>query len=150
MNEIPLRAHHLLCILTYRGYGYGDEFVKNFDAIVTRINAGTPIQVVRGPDAICAPLCQAKTRHDFHCDEMSSYARDDHAAATLRPILGDGIIDGREPVILDTAKVAFLRQEYAAERIRAACAGCQWHAFCTEIAQTGFADTKLQPIAPPV
>ena len=28
---LALRAHHLLCMLTYAGRGYSPDFVRNFD-----------------------------------------------------------------------------------------------------------------------
>ena len=145
LTPIYLRPHHLLCILTYRGYGYGDEFVTNFNALVAQINAGAAMLVRRGPDAICAPLCQAKIRNDFHCDELSTYARDDQAAQTLLPLLGDDMISGRVSFTLDHPKAAFLRQEFKSGRIRQACQGCQWFAFCSEIADQDFSGTLLLP-----
>lgn len=54
---LALRAHHLLCMLTYAGRGYSPDFVRNFDHITARLAAGAPITLVHGPDAICAPLC---------------------------------------------------------------------------------------------
>ena len=34
---IYLRAHHILCILQFRGYGYSDEFIKNMQNIMNRL-----------------------------------------------------------------------------------------------------------------
>jgi len=59
---VRLRAHHLLCILTFAGKGYSPAFVANMAGVVARIGAGEPIEVVAGPDDICAPLEGAATR----------------------------------------------------------------------------------------
>ena len=53
---IHLRPHHLLCLLTYVGKGYGDAFIRNYDRIAQRLSMGEAIMVVDGPDDICAPL----------------------------------------------------------------------------------------------
>jgi hypothetical protein len=60
MNELAyplkIRAHHLLCILGFRGLGYGEEFVSNMEKVVgeLRSDPSLPITLVVGCDAICA------------------------------------------------------------------------------------------------
>jgi uncharacterized protein len=143
--SLYLRPHHLLCILTYRGYGYGEEFVANFSAVVAQISAGAEFFIRRGPDAICAPLCNAQPRTDFHCDELRVYERDDAASAALMPYFGDAVLQGRKPTRLAADLVQKLRADFKTGAIRQACTGCQWHAFCTEIAEQDFSRTHLAP-----
>ena len=52
-----LRAHHLICILGFRGLGYSKEYVANMSNIVGQLRScpETLIQVVSKPDDICAP-----------------------------------------------------------------------------------------------
>ena len=57
---VALRAHHLLCMLTYVGKGYSAEFAHNFDGLASRLAAGEEVLLVEGPDAICAPLCESE------------------------------------------------------------------------------------------
>ncbi len=39
---VRLRAHHLLCLLTYVGKGYSEAFVRRADALAARLSAGEP------------------------------------------------------------------------------------------------------------
>jgi hypothetical protein len=60
---LELRAHHLLCLLGFRGLGYDEKFVANMAAVSEGL-AGAPPRLVRtiaGPDVICAacPHCTA-------------------------------------------------------------------------------------------
>ena len=60
---IRLRAHHLLCLLTYVGKGYSPAFTANYDAIAERLSRGEDILLVSGPDDICAPLLDEPEPH---------------------------------------------------------------------------------------
>ena len=70
---VPMRAHHLLCMLSYSGEGYSPAFVHGFNGIVQRLGAGEPMELVTGPDAICAPLCNDACAH---CHNASVTQRD--------------------------------------------------------------------------
>ena len=75
------RAHHLLCMLTFAGDGYTPEFVANFAAIVARIGAGEAVELVDGPDDVCAPL---DGPDDIHCDDPSVAPARPRCAARAR------------------------------------------------------------------
>ena len=79
---VPMRAHHLLCMLSYSGEGYSPAFVHGFNGIVQRLGAGEPMELVTGPDAICAPLCNDACAH---CHNASVKQRDRLAADALAP-----------------------------------------------------------------
>ncbi|WP_082848531.1 DUF1284 domain-containing protein [Clostridium ljungdahlii] len=53
---LTLRAHHLLCIQGYRGYGYSKNFTKNMNNIVCSLKMDTSIQVkiITKTDIICS------------------------------------------------------------------------------------------------
>lgn len=52
-----LRAHHLICILGFRGLGYSPDYVANMSQIVAQLRSSpqTLIEVVSKPDDLCAP-----------------------------------------------------------------------------------------------
>ena len=52
-----LRAHHLICLLGFRGLGYSPEFLQDMTRIVFKLLSypETMIEVVYGPDDICTP-----------------------------------------------------------------------------------------------
>ncbi len=137
---IRLRSHHLLCMLTYRGEGYSEAFIANFDAIVARIAQGETIELVDGPDDICACLLAEKS--DAHCLEQSVSLRDAQALAQIEKE-GLGFPCGKS-FTLTVTQLAKLREAFAQNRIRTACAGCEWHGLCTEIAENRFENVRLK------
>lgn len=142
---VRLRPHHLLCLLTYAGKGYSAAFTAGFDALVDRLSQGAPVQVVDGPDDVCAPLCGDATAH---CHGDSVRQRDRRAAADLGALLQRPLGTGAV-LSLDAALLATWRQAFAQGRTRAACAGCEWQPLCTSIADQGFAAVRLQRVRPP-
>ncbi|TJU92322.1 MAG: DUF1284 domain-containing protein, partial [Mesorhizobium sp.] len=60
---VRLRAHHLLCLLTYVGKGYSPAFTANYDKVVKRLGEGEAVLIVSGPDAICAPMLDEREPH---------------------------------------------------------------------------------------
>ncbi len=52
---IPLRAHHLLCLLGFQGIGYTADFIKNFQKVKRLIeqHPDLEIEVVDTCDVIC-------------------------------------------------------------------------------------------------
>ena len=116
---VALRAHHLLCMLTYVGKGYSAEFAHNFDGLASRLAAGEEVFLVEGPDAVCAPLCESE-------------------GACVRP-LGAG-----SRLRLDVDLLTRLRTAYASGDIRGACAGCDWADLCARIASAGYEGVRLR------
>jgi uncharacterized protein len=52
---IPLRAHHLLCLLGFQGIGYTAEFIKNFQKVKRMLEQHSDmlIEVVDTCDVVC-------------------------------------------------------------------------------------------------
>lgn len=135
-----LRPHHLLCMLTFAGKGYTAPFVSNFEEVVRRISTGREtIEIVEGPDAVCAPLLAAS---DCHCNSASVAGRDRDAAEALSHLLRRPI-QAKMQVLLDRGTLDTLREAFAAGTIRKACTGCQWAPLCDQIAQNRFTGTQL-------
>ncbi len=133
-----MRAHHLLCMLTFAGEGYTPDFIANFAAIVARIGAGEAVELVDGPDDICAPLAATT---DTHCDDPAVRRRDREALRALA--LAEPPLSVERPLLLDAATIAVLRAQFAAGTIRPACGGCEWFALCSKIAAAGYAAATL-------
>ena len=137
---IDLRAHHLLCVLTYVGKGYNADFVANFNRIVLQLSSGQPVRIIAGPDAICAPLC---CQDDAHCLGDSAAQRDAQAAHDLAPLVGHALHAGAA-LVLDASLLQRLRAAFAKGSIRSACQGCQWHALCSQVAHSNYQGVLLQ------
>jgi len=148
-SNVKLRGHHLLCMLGFVGKGYTPAFIENFDAIISRLNAGAEIAVVEGPDDICAALhntnghvCESGT----HCLKDRATQRDRVALAAVSSVLNISLKAG-SILRLNGTQFASLRRSFADGVLREACKGCEWHETCTTIADTGFKDVKLMPRA---
>ncbi|WP_458793016.1 DUF1284 domain-containing protein [Yoonia sp. MH D7] len=134
---VRLRAHHLLCILTYIGKGYSPVFTDNMTVIAGRISAGEIIEIVDGPDEICAPrLAEANA----HCSDDSVYNRDLQAAKDVGKILQVPVHTGAE-LSLDKGSLRLLRSAFSQNQVRSACNDCQWGELCTHISLNGYEGT---------
>ncbi|WP_295046342.1 DUF1284 domain-containing protein [uncultured Paracoccus sp.] len=136
---IRLRAHHLLCLLTWSGKGYSPAFTAGFTAIAARIAGGEAVVLTEGPDDVCAPMLDDP---DCHCRGDSVARRDAQAARDLSALLDHRVAPGRR-LVLNAATLDRMRRAFAQRRIRSACAGCGWADLCGEIAADGFAATVL-------
>ncbi len=136
---VRLRAHHLLCVLTYVGKGYSPAFVANLDRIAARLAAGEPVQMVAGPDDVCAPV---RDDPSHHCNDPAIRRRDRLASLAVGRLLHQPVTPGRT-LSLTPERLRLLRAAFVANHIRAACAGCAWARLCTEVAAHGFHATRL-------
>ena len=137
---VRLRPHHLLCVLTYVGRGYSTGFTANMTAVAERLGAGETVEIVAGPDDICAPLLADP---DPHCHRTSVMERDRAAARDLHDLLGLDVRPGAH-LVLDDDVIGRLRAAFASHHIRSACAGCEWVDLCGSIAASGFDGAVLQ------
>lgn len=136
---VRLRPHHLLCLLTYVGRGYSAAFTANYDVIARRLSGGEGIEMVAGPDDICAPL---PGETEPHCWRDSVSERDRKATLDLEQLLGQPLAAGAA-VMLTEERLRAMRVAFAGGRTRAACAGCEWHDLCSAIAGGGYREVKV-------
>jgi uncharacterized protein len=126
-------------MLTFAGKGYSPDFISNFERITDLIAGGEQmIEIVMGPDDICAPLLGDP---ECHCRNASVAQRDRLAAESLTDLLHQRVQQGAT-FCLDLETLSRLRQAFAAGTIRKACQGCQWSPFCDVIAEGGFRETR--------
>lgn len=136
---IRLRPHHVLCLLTYAGKGYSPGFTANYDVIAVRLSQGEEIEIVEGPDDVCAPLL---AENDPHCWRESVVERDMQAAKDIGRL---GIaIDKGGRTRLDADVLRRMRAAFGRGLTRTACAGCEWSDLCSAIATNGFEGTRVQ------
>ena len=136
---VRLRPHHLLCVLTYVGKGYSPAFTANLTAIAERLAAGEAIEIVEGPDDVCAPLLDDP---DPHCRRRRVSDRDRAAAGEIGGLLARPIAAGTR-MTLGERRVRQLRAAFSEGRIRRACGGCEWQDLCGAVAAGGFAEVTL-------
>ncbi|KIC45337.1 2Fe-2S ferredoxin [Ruegeria sp. ANG-S4] len=134
---VRLRAHHLLCILTYVGKGYSPAFTNNMTAIAGRISAGESIVIVEGPDDICAPLL---AEDNAHCRDEHVHNRDLQAAKDVNRVLQVQTHAGAK-IKLDKGSLLRLRTTFTQNQLRPACIGCKWGDLCTSISLNDYKGT---------
>lgn len=138
---VRLRAHHLLCMLTYVGKGYSPAFVENYEVIASRLSAGEEIELVAGPDDICGPLTADP---GAHCHGTSVIERDRAAADAVARLIGSPLPTGAR-ITPTSALLARLRKTFAAGEIRTACSGCEWSGLCDSVADGGYLGVRIAP-----
>lgn len=137
ISIFELRAHHLLCALTFRSKGYGPDFVQEFEEIVQQLIAGQYVKLTRHADSLCR-----SGQNCGLCATEESAKRDELALAAINQALD---IDG-EPIAfsLSTERLDTLRRAFADETVRRACHGCAWFTLCSSIATDNFRRAQLQ------
>lgn len=138
--SVRLRAHHLLCMLTYVGKGYSPAFTANYDRVAGRLLRGEVIELVEGPDEICAPLLAEEDAP--HCHKDSVKIRDNQARQGLARLLHRDLSPG-ETIRLDAGQLARLRAAFADSSVRNACVGCSWQELCDKVSGGGFQGAAL-------
>jgi hypothetical protein len=109
------------------------------DAIAERLNAGETVEIVEGPDDICAGWAHDPANH---CDAARAAARDASALAAFSQMLGSPIAPGVR--IPEAGRlIASARPMFASGELRAGCAQCPWIETCDGIAAEGFAGARL-------
>ena len=132
---VRLRPHHLLCMLTFIGKGYTAAFTENYIRIAARLSAGEDIEVVEGPDDVCAPML---SEPGMHClNEESVPHRDLKASEAVEALLGISARPGAS-IQLSADRLLRMRAAFAEGSIRDACQRCEWSPLCTSIAGSDF------------
>ncbi|WP_037084216.1 DUF1284 domain-containing protein [Neorhizobium vignae] len=142
---VRLRPHHLLCMLTFVGEGYSPAFVANYRRLAGRLSAGEPIEIVSGPDDICAPLLSDE---DAHCFGASVAGRDAAALADIARLFGRELEIG-SVIASDPALFEELRRAFSAGVTRRACTGCEWSSLCDRTAGEDYAGALVMAFSPP-
>ncbi len=137
---VKLRAHHLLCVLTYIGRGYSPAFTANYDRVIARLVAGEDILIAKGPDDVCQPLLATT---EPHCLRDSVIERDTKAMHDVADLLGRPLQVG-DTINLDAMTVGKFRDAFARSQTRRACIGCEWFELCSAISKSGYQDTRLK------
>lgn len=117
---LTFRPHHFLCTLGFKGLGYTDDFVTNYQEICTQLmregGDNTLIEVTETTDDICTacpqkqgPLCQQQNK-------IESLDQRHANALNLKP--GDEItwLDAKRRIASNISDATFHK----------ICGGCRW------------------------
>lgn len=122
VREVTFRPHHFLCTLCFKGKGYSESFVQNYQNIVKDLTDNTVITVTEHTDSICAP-CPHKL--GLQCESQTKITLLDtahHAILQLPPKITWG--EAKQKI----------KANMTLEKFHSACAPCQWkqYGMCEE------------------
>ena len=124
-EPIRIRAHHLLCILGFKGIGYSKEFTENMAGITENIlqNTFSFIKVIIGVDCICecCPHC-----HDEKCN-VASYSSNSVMKMDSLALQNLGIQPG---TIISSKYIISLAMNLNREEVYEICGKCSWRNDC--------------------
>jgi uncharacterized protein len=138
---LKIRAHHLLCMQGFQGYGYSAEFVINLGALITQLknNPQTEIQIIASNDTICS-FCphNADEKCKLSFDSQQKIQQlDTNILKTL--CISEGIV-----LKFDTALKLIQKHFADQETKRKVCGECGWRDKCLWIAGNNGITTKMQ------
>ncbi len=126
---IRIRAHHLLCLLGFRGWGYSKQFVDNMQRIAQKFyDPATLLEVVVGCDAIC-DFCPYNKAGECCRGEGSSQKVDQQDLEVMAKL-------GLKPetrLSSDEAR-ARIKESFSVQDLSCICGDCEWLnlGYCTE------------------
>lgn len=118
-----LRAHHLLCIFGFKGFGYSEEFGAKMARIAgqLRFSPHIVVKVVYKPDEICASCPFLK---DGGCRQKGAQSEEDVRRRDYAVIDKLGLATGDRLPWADIA--ARVKSMVRPEDLDAICGDCQW------------------------
>ena len=120
---ISIRAHHLLCIQGFQGYGYDQDFIDNLAEVIEKIKSKPElnIKIIDECDDICSVCphnrsgeCRKEPDSNIKIKEM-----DNNVLNTL------GLEDGSELTARDIFE--FVNKRYKSRKeVEKICGDCDW------------------------
>lgn len=132
---LHLRPHHLLCLQTFTGRGYSEEFVRHMTLVRDQLirEPLTPVELVSGVDDLCA---HCPNNVDGQCTSDNPALFDSKVS---RKLYSSGLISpdavskdhpGKQPVLTGIPNALKISSSVLEE----CCPGCEWKELCLSIA----------------
>jgi hypothetical protein len=113
---IILRAHHLLCLLGFKGLGYSTSFVENLKKIYKEVKQSSSlIKIVIEEDDVC----KACPFVDGNCPGRSNPVEKDLMVLSKLKIKPSQVFRSEEIYRIIT-------KNFKSEDLNSVCEGCQW------------------------
>jgi hypothetical protein len=124
---MKIRAHHLLCIQGFQGYGYDGGFVAHLGGIIAflRKNPAQTVQIV----AVCDDIC-AKCPHTNGEICAKDEGADARIKATDRNVLSGIEVCENTSMRFSQATELVNRAFKARKDVEHICGGCGWQKDC--------------------
>lgn len=125
VNTLKIRAHHLLCIQGFQGYGYSHNFVANMTEVIKKVtDTNLEVEIIAECDVICS--CCPYNRKGM-CQTYDSAwkvkSMDVHVLEKL------GLKEGTKGRIKDILYLVNTRLRNISD-IQEICGDCDWKGKC--------------------
>lgn len=143
---IPLRAHHLLCLLGFQGIGYTAEYIKNFQKVKRMVeqNPDLEIEIREDCDVICIQCPNAQGADCFKGGLSCNKTVREMDRRVMEKL---GIHPGDRFKVRDI--YALVKERIKPEDLKELCYGCEWNVlgFCQRGLEKLVAanDTSMSP-----
>lgn len=126
-STIKIRAHHLLCIQGYQGYGYNDRFKTNLEKVIQLIktNPDLEVEVVTENDLIC-DHCPYNIQTGCQRDANSTQKIRAMDLKVLEKLTYQPGIRGKIQNLIRLTNTTFTTRS----DIQPICGNCQWKEKC--------------------
>ncbi len=124
-KPFKIRAHHIICLLLYRGVGYDEAFTRNMDAksAFLKENEGTPIHIAENDDLICAK-----------CPNFTGICADEEKVSQLDRAWSKKLgISANDTVIYSEINALACEKLAEADTFEKICGRCEWFTLCIDI-----------------
>ena len=145
--ELWLRPHHLLCLQSFVGHGYSEEFVQQMSVVKQQLtdSPDTPVKIVQGADMLClhCPNCKMGTCTSDKPDIFDQLVLNILNRGPLYRTV-DGLSATPDPTVYGISYDLSATPELTVygipesltmsqELIETCCPGCEWEYLCRRI-----------------
>ncbi|MBP1946335.1 DUF1284 domain-containing protein [Methanobacterium petrolearium] len=122
-EPIRIRAHHLLCMQGFQGFGYNKKFTENMAQIIEKTikNSSSFIQVMIGTDSICQ-MCPHNSQGICNRDSSNNIKIMDSAVIEKLKI-EQGSVHSSASLLSKTMKLN-------SQTVKKLCGNCSWRNKC--------------------
>ncbi len=128
-SPILLRPHHGLCILSFTGHGYSEDFTNHMTSLVSMLRScpETLVQIQKGCDFLCShcPHRQSSKGADV-CQSMNPALFDENVLRST------GFSYGQ---VLTWKAFSDKTSLLLSHHLEETCPGCEWLSFCRKFSK---------------
>ncbi|HHT19402.1 MAG: DUF1284 domain-containing protein [Euryarchaeota archaeon] len=124
-KPLRIRAHHLLCIQGFQGFGYSKEFTDNMAKITEQIlkNPFSFIKIVNGADLICE-CCPHNNKGICNAESSSP-----NSVMFLDSLVLQNL-KIEEGSIVSASQISLITKNLDGQTVNEICGNCSWRSKC--------------------
>jgi len=113
---LTIRAHHLLCVLGFRGYGYSEDFIEHLTKISKEVKKkSTVIKIISQKDDVCK-----------YCPNSATKCKDDIEPKSIDELVLSKLKIESGSILKSGAIYTKLRKNIDVSDLDIICFSCPW------------------------